>query len=445
MAKRLRDATEVADRLVRGWLPPELMLWPPMLAAEVAAGIVFLRLWQRSVPGVDFSGGWTTLAMIIFWFLMFSVVVSLGRFIALWRAICLMTHEFLSLPMARAYDRIPPVYTRSFGRYLDRIIPSMSNLEIPVRQWAVVAGAFHDVEEELRDRFLAQPADAAWSAPPTLDFEKAACAITRGNPKADRARYSGETEAESVLSLYHREIEKLPKKRRKEGETGAQEPRSGALSDDDVAWSHTWSALRNAARACFDVVEPIWIKRSANEGYGDRSEPKSVNETAGAVRSLATVFVSPGTETDSTADKDKALKDWVQAAEDLIALELIAFISQNTVHLKALAYYLAIAPVLLLMVVGSYPFQPQRFLQVCIWTILFLVVGGVVWVYVRMEKNEFLSRVSRTSPNQVSVDRTFLGNLMAFVIPIVGLVLAEFPFVSDMLNQVLDPITRVVK
>ena len=97
------------------------------------------------------------------------------------------------------------------------------------------------------------------------------------------------------------------------------------------------------------------------------------------------------------------------------------------------------------MASGSYPFQPQRFLQVCIWTILFMVVGGVVWVYIRMEKNEFISRLSRTAPNQVTLDRTFLGNILAFVIPLGGVVLAQFPFFSDSLNQWLEPITRVLK
>jgi hypothetical protein len=115
------------------------------------------------------------------------------------------------------------------------------------------------------------------------------------------------------------------------------------------------------------------------------------------------------------------------------------------VQLKSRAYYLAITPVVLLLAVGSYPFQPQRFLQVCIWTILLAVVAGVVWVYVRMEKNEFLSRLARTAPDRVTFDRTFVGNLLAYVIPLVGLVIAQFPSVSDYLNQLLEPITRILK
>ena len=112
---RLAETGKLVERLVRGLLPGELVLWPPMLFAEAMAAIVLFRLWQRAIPGVDFRGGWMTLTMTIFWFLMFSVVVSLGRFILLWLSIAKITREFLMLPMADAYDRIPPIYARSFG------------------------------------------------------------------------------------------------------------------------------------------------------------------------------------------------------------------------------------------------------------------------------------------------------------------------------------------
>ena len=131
--KRVGDAVSHVERLVRGWAPRELVLWPPMVFVEAMAAVVLCRLWQRAIPGVDYRGLWTTLVMVIFWFLMFSVVVSLGRFVALWWSIAKIMREFLTLPMTQAYDRIPPMYARSFGRYLDQVVPSMSNFDIPVR------------------------------------------------------------------------------------------------------------------------------------------------------------------------------------------------------------------------------------------------------------------------------------------------------------------------
>ena len=189
-----------------------------------------------------------------------------------------------------------------------------------------------------------------------------------------------------------------------------------------------------------DVIDPFWAERSAAEGYSDTADHATTDNPSGRNRPAS---LDPASS--DVTDLRHVVEKWVRDAEDLIAMEVIAFVSQTTVQLKNLAYYLAIAPILLLLAVGSYPFQPQRFLQVSICSILFMVMAGVILVYVWMEKDEFISRISRTTPNQVSLDRTFLGNLLAFVIPIAGIAVAQFPFFSDSLNQWLEPITRVLK
>ena len=71
---------------------------------------------------------------------------------------------------------------------------------------------------------------------------------------------------------------------------------------------------------------------------------------------------------------------------------IVAHISQIALHLKNLAYYLVVAPILLLLAVSSYPFQPERFLEVCLCGVLVLVVGCVIWVYVEMEADELQPR-----------------------------------------------------
>jgi hypothetical protein len=446
MFGRLAEKAKLVERLIRAWLPRELMFSPPMLFAEAMAVVVLFRLWQRSIPGVDFRGAWMTLTMTILWFLMFSVVVSLGRFVALWWSIAGITREFLMLPMASAYDRIPPMYARSFGRYLDRITPSMLNFEIPARQWAVVAGGFSRVRPALRQRFLDQTAVARQRALTESDFEKAELAITKGNPGATKPVPEGPKAVEAVLAIYQDEVAQL----QADGSTSlAKDTQSpGAQSNDDVAWSRTWFGLRNAARACADLIEPFWSDRSVAEGYADESadskEPAADTPNE-PVRSGNNLTASAGTSVAKETNQRQNVEHWIREAEDFMALQVVAYVSQTTVQLKTLAYYLAVTPVVLLIAISSYPFQPQRFLQVCVWTILFLVVAGVISVYVWMEKNEFISRVSRTTPNQVSLDRTFLSNILAFVIPLVGVVLTQFPFFSDSLNQFLEPITRVLK
>jgi hypothetical protein len=101
--------------------------------------------------------------------------------------------------------------------------------------------------------------------------------------------------------------------------------------------------------------------------------------------------------------------------------------------------------VLLLLAVSSYPLQPQRFMIVFLWVILLIVVVSGVTVVIQMEHNEFLSRVSRTKPNKIAFDPTFVMNVLAFILPLMVATLAQFPFVSDTILQWIEPITRVLR
>jgi uncharacterized membrane protein len=380
------------------------MLHRPYVIAALGMGIVVLaRLYERSLPTPDFPGWQTTAMIAAIWFLALTVVIALGRFLSIWAAVSALLLELVRLPMVQAYDRIPPQFSRAFGRYLDQIRPSLTSLTIPVHQWATVAERFYAVAPDLEARWLAglpaQP-DAVFEAL-CIRLEKA---ITLGDPDSDQDTPSAGQAAAAVQAIFETEL------------TAA-----AASQVDELAKSQSRRGLRCAALACLDLLTPVWDSAPPAEGFGEKTDDPS-NATK-----------SPGEGT------DRALQDWVKAAEDLIALEVVMRISQCMVHLKNLAYYLAFAPILLLLAVNSYPFQPERFLQVCLWTILLGVVASVLAVYVGMERDELLSRVSKTRPNAVEFDRTFLTNVLAFVIPVAGIVLAQFPYVSDMLNQWLGP------
>ena len=179
--------------------------------------------------------------------------------------------------------------------------------------------AFPGSKQRLRQRFLEQSDGQVERSLDQSDFEKAALAITRVN-QVEIARLQDVGSPASGTG----------------GQAGSP---SGARSKDDVAWSHTWTGLRNAARACVDIIDPYWADRSATQGYSDPRGP--VNETAEAVRSLpAGLRPSPG----NAGDQQQDVENWARSAEELIAFEVIAYVSQTTVQLKTLAYYLAVAP-----------------------------------------------------------------------------------------------------
>ena len=406
---RVARYTKQVKYLVQITFPPGLLVQIPLAAALLAAVAVLVRLLQRATPSVDFPGGWTTLLMVTIWLLGVSVLLTLGRFVAVWLATATILREVATWPMMQAFDRIPRQYARSFGRYLDQARPTVRVLAVPVQQWAVVAKGYESGGAALS----AGRSDSGWPGP-----DRFAVAILTGkNAPAPAPSFPKE---ESATLAIHKAFEDDVKK-----------------EDSDPTFSlhksPTWTGLRNAARACIELLEPVWEARLASAGYG---EVAPVVEAPGAAKA------GGGPPPAAAAG---GLDRWVRSAEDLVALEIVAYVGQCNVHLKNLAWYLALAPILLLVAVSSYPIQPQRFLQVCLMALLLAVAGCVVGVYVAMERNELLSRISKTRANRVEFDGTFLTNVLAFVVPLVGVVLAQFPYVSDLLSQWFEPIGRVVK
>jgi hypothetical protein len=414
----LKAAYEDARNRVRD--PWPVALWGRLwhVTASTLALIVLVCLTQRALSSVDFPGRQTTALMTAIWFLALTVILALSRFLQIWLSLRRLLRQYMALPMARAFDRIPPIFSRSFGRYLDRTHELGELLTIPIQQWEVVAEGFNQekVTPLLKARYsrgLNVTTDGRVDP-----FEDVAATITARDPQqADPPGKPGA--AERIQELFQEEFRKAPS-----GSDGDSPPRP-AFAD-----TSTWNHLHAASRACLDVLDAYWLAKTTGTSFGDA-------KTEGAGSSPA--------KDDEFLGTDEVENRWLRSAEDLIAMAILTHISLIAAHLKNLASYLSVAPILLLLAVSSYPFQPGRFLEVCVCGLLLMVVGCVVWVYIGMEQDELLSRVSKTTPGTIAFDRQFLGSVMTFLVPLLGLALAQFPFVSDAMNQWFAPLTRVLK
>ena len=76
------------------------------------------------------------------WSLIVTVVFSLFRCLSLWVALQDMLRVFTSLPLLKAYGRVPPALSRTFGRYLGQFRLTRLGVSIPVQQWIEVARGF---------------------------------------------------------------------------------------------------------------------------------------------------------------------------------------------------------------------------------------------------------------------------------------------------------------
>jgi hypothetical protein len=144
-------------------------------------------------------------------------------------------------------------------------------------------------------------------------------------------------------------------------------------------------------------------------------------------------------------DRGDPIREWISLAEDLIVIEIIRYISQFTVQLRNLLTSLTVGAVLLLLAAASYPFHPQQLLLVFLTGLGSAVTIAMVVFLVQMNRDELVSRITRSAPNRFTPDLAFLNSIGTYVLPIVAGLMLQFPFVASGLRSWLEPMLHVIK
>src|SRR5207248_2383984 len=115
----------------------------------------------------------------------------------------------------------------------------------------------------------------------------------------------------------------------------------------NVSVSDTREKLRNAAVASLEVLLHAWPTTPVLDGYGDMTagdmkDAPDVNGRRSSPEAGASEGAFPGHEI------DQPTRAWLQMAEELVAVELVTSVRQYLVHLRNLAAFLTIGPLLLL-------------------------------------------------------------------------------------------------
>ncbi|HET9529868.1 MAG TPA: hypothetical protein VFQ92_05920, partial [Blastocatellia bacterium] len=140
-----------------------------------------------------------------------------------------------------------------------------------------------------------------------------------------------------------------------------------------------------------------------------------------------------------------ALDVWFRLAEEFIAIQVVTFINQVFVHLRALLTYITAGSLLLLLTITYYPFQPQRLLTLFIWCCILSIVLASTIVFIQASRNDVLSRIARTTSNRVTFDRTFISMIVTYgVLPLVGLLITQFPQMLRVFSWI-EPALRAFK
>jgi len=213
----------------------------------------------------------------------------------------------------------------------------------------------------------------------------------------------------------------------------------------DVAarYSYIDELLGGASHACLRVmVRRYWSRFSVAEAFPDPvgGEPAAKQEQA---RLYPARF-------DSVADplgngRWQAIQNWLCLAEDFIAIEVVAYLSRFFVQLKFLARCLVWGPLLAILAIVSYPFHPQRLLLLVAGFFIVAVAAAGIWVFIRIEKNEVVSRILKTTPNRLNFSWEFIRSVTLALVPLLGLLAAASSDLSNLLHTLLDPLYGMFK
>ena len=162
---------------------------------------------------------------------------------------------------------------------------------------------------------------------------------------------------------------------------------------------------------------------------------------------LALDNIEPG---DLLPGEERVLpRDWdpdtMKRVEDALLLYLVLRIRAWGLALRSLAGVLSIGPLLLLLGMTWYPFQPQQLTVTLAWTLILTALLIVLYVYVQVDRNEFVSKVARTTPNATTLDWTSASSLLTYLVPAMTVFLVAFPGVSYWLRSVLGPLSRALR
>src|SRR5262249_14459221 len=160
--------------------------------------------------------------------------------------------------------------------------------------------------------------------------------------------------------------------------------------------------LHSAATVCLSVLQRVWSDPALKEKF---AVPPSA-EPDDAKRIVVETQPKP------LSNIDKKVRTWLALAQDLVALEVTVYLSQFFVHLRNLILFLTIAPLLMLLAVSSYPFQPQRLWLLLAGALVGIGTATVVWIIIQIERNEVVSHILSTTPNRLNFHWHFLGQIL---------------------------------
>lgn len=137
---------------------------------------------------------------------------------------------------------------------------------------------------------------------------------------------------------------------------------------------------------------------------------------------------------------------WRELAEDFVATEVVTYLSHFFNQLRNLLLFVTGGSLLLLFAVTSYPLQPQRVWLLFAGAIVVTVTALAIYLFVQIERDDLVSRVSGTTPNAINwLQGSLLQNILTFAVPLLGILAAASTDMSDLVHTWIDPLLKTIR
>jgi hypothetical protein len=420
MDRKLRDEIRASWEFV---LEKPFAVSVAVVIAVTVVTVCVHRLSWLVVPMPE-GRGWDR--VFFFGFVLGYIVIALNlvRFLLLWKRLKKLLHEIALVRMMNAFERLPHKVAVVFGGYFSTQRPRLSQLRIPHHQLGLLR-----IETERLAAMLSHPEGPSQEGDSQgSDQEGAVAGPPPNGSGSDRAQLT------STGSEVEGHVPKSIQEKLSEFKEDDFQSQSGAGTEEEIMGELS-NKFCEMTGSLLTLLPYCWPKHSFEDAFGSDDAGRKL--VRGRERSEPDRPVS-----DSAATAASVFQHWVQLAEVFIAMQVVIYLSQFFIQLRNLAWSIIVCGSLLLLGATSYPFQPERLILYLLLALIGSSIAGIVFVLVRINQDELVSRIMRTTPNKFQFDWGFVSSFFTYIVPMGTVVALQM---SGTFRFLLEPLVHLVR
>ncbi|HLK68032.1 MAG TPA: hypothetical protein VKU19_31580 [Bryobacteraceae bacterium] len=152
----------------------------------------------------------------------------------------------------------------------------------------------------------------------------------------------------------------------------------------------------------------------------------------------------PGEEATEREKKELSHHKLKILKEEFVANRYLAYLRYVLVQMNNLLALVIVGFILGIVALNSYPFQSRRLMDTAVIFMLLLLGSGVVAVFMQMDRNALLSRISKTRPGHL--DSGFFLRVASYgALPLVTVMASQFPSIGHFLFSWVQPAIEALR